>query len=126
MLLHLTAVHASLYTPAKIVSQKLQIGYCDVNSIFWVRLASQFQRPNTRHMCIFQQGLSLVGAAVVACAAFSLLAFIFAKFIRAGKNLKKSYGTWAIVTGATGNVGLAQRTEEGRVGKGGVGQGRTR
>lgn len=55
-------------------------------------------------MCIVQQGLSLIGAAVVACAAFSLLSFFFAKFIRGGKDLKRAYGSWAIVTGATGKI----------------------
>lgn len=56
-------------------------------------------------MCIVQQGLSLIGAVVVACAAFSLLSFFFAKFIRGGKDLKRAYGGWAIVTGATDGIG---------------------
>lgn len=53
-------------------------------------------------MCVLQQITGLVGAAVLLWLGFSFLSFVFAKFLRPGKDLKKAYGSWAVVTGATG------------------------
>jgi len=50
------------------------------------------------------QGLAVVGAMVVLRAACSVLAFVYAAFLRPGKNLKK-LGAWAVVTGSTDGIG---------------------
>lgn len=38
---------------------------------------------------------------------FSILHFIYVNFLRPGKNLKKQYGSWAVVTGPTDGIGKA-------------------
>ena len=45
--------------------------------------------------------LAVVGGLVLVRSALCLLGAVFTTFLRPGKNLKK-YGTWAVVTGATG------------------------
>ena len=47
---------------------------------------------------------------------FSILRFIFVYFLRPGKDLK-SYGSWAIVTGATDGIGKAYCVELAKKGK---------
>ena len=42
---------------------------------------------------------------------YSTLGFVFDHTLKSGKNLKKSYGEWAVVTGATDGIGLAMCKE---------------
>lgn len=49
--------------------------------------------------------LALLGAAALRWAA-ALLGFVYAYFLRPGRNLRK-YGEWAVVTGATDGIGRA-------------------
>lgn len=46
--------------------------------------------------------LAVVGGLVLARSVLCLLGTVFKTFLRPGKNLKKEYGAWAVVTGATG------------------------
>jgi len=57
-------------------------------------------------------------ATLVALGAFVILQFLltalngfYAHFLRSGKNLKKTYGEWAVVTGATDGIGKAMAFE---------------
>lgn len=46
-----------------------------------------------------------------------VVAGIWSSFFRSGKNLKKSYGTWAVVTGATDGIGKGMAFEFARKGQ---------
>lgn len=50
--------------------------------------------------------LAIVGGLLVARSALRVLGSLFTTFLRPGKNLKK-YGSWAVVTGATGEAAAA-------------------
>ena len=51
--------------------------------------------------------LTHLGAFVIVIYAFDILKGFYARFLRGGKNLKKEYGDWAIVTGGTDGIGFA-------------------
>lgn len=53
----------------------------------------------------------LIGYAVFAKIAYSVAYWAYACFFRPGKNLKKEYGEWAIVTGATDGIGKGMAKE---------------
>jgi len=57
-----------------------------------------------------------IGLLYVAQTALSFLNVIFKTVIRPGKNLKKSYGEWAVVTGATDGIGKAMAGEMAKKG----------
>jgi len=48
---------------------------------------------------------------ILAFWAYKVVAFVFTHFLKGTKNLKKSYGSWAVVTGATDGIGLAMANE---------------
>jgi len=60
--------------------------------------------------------LALVGALLLGSQALSLAALLYKTLLRGGKNLKKSYGEWAVVTGATDGIGKAMAFELARKG----------
>lgn len=49
--------------------------------------------------------LIAIGAVVVLLYCENTLSFVYSHFFRPAKNLKKKYGTWAVVTGATDGIG---------------------
>lgn len=59
----------------------------------------------------FHKLLSAVGVITIVYFLADILKGFYARFIRAGKNLKKVYGQWAIVTGGTDGIGLAMADE---------------
>ncbi|KAL5213791.1 hypothetical protein ABZP36_002943 [Zizania latifolia] len=52
-------------------------------------------------------GLAGVGLLVAASASARLVAWLYAAFLRPGKPLRRRYGEWAVVTGATDGIGRA-------------------
>lgn len=58
-----------------------------------------------------QHGLAFVGLVYLLSHVLNLYLGFFARVVRGGKNLKKVYGPWAVVTGATDGIGLAMATE---------------
>ena len=52
-----------------------------------------------------------VAYVVLAFWAYRVLCFIFTHFLKPTQNLKKKYGSWAVVTGATDGIGLALANE---------------
>jgi len=54
---------------------------------------------------------AITGLYFLASCFLNVLHFIWARFLRPGKNLKKSYGEWAVVTGATDGIGAAMAME---------------
>lgn len=64
---------------------------------------------------MMMQAFAGVGLLVVLRAAAEVSSFLYAKFIRAGKDLRK-YGKWAVVTGATDGIGKAFAEEMARKG----------
>lgn len=56
-------------------------------------------------------GLVVIGAAVVLSYVLTFLKGIYARCLRGGKNLKRTFGTWAVVTGATDGIGKAMAFE---------------
>lgn len=60
--------------------------------------------------------LLAIGALVVAKYIGSFLHGIYAHFIRSGKNITKTYGQWAVVTGATDGIGKGMAFELARKG----------
>jgi 17beta-estradiol 17-dehydrogenase / very-long-chain 3-oxoacyl-CoA reductase len=63
-----------------------------------------------------RQFIFVLGLFVVAKYVFDFLHGIYAHFFRPGKNLVKSYGQWAIVTGATDGIGKGMAFELARKG----------
>lgn len=61
------------------------------------------------------QALAGIGLLVLLRAIVQTSAFLYAKFLRAGKDLKK-FGKWAVVTGATDGIGKAFAEELARKG----------
>ena len=59
--------------------------------------------------------LALVGAAILAREAISLLTVLYRTVLRPGKKVSK-YGKWAVVTGATDGIGKAMAFELARAG----------
>jgi 17beta-estradiol 17-dehydrogenase / very-long-chain 3-oxoacyl-CoA reductase len=57
-----------------------------------------------------------IGALCVAATALSFFNVIYKTCLRGGKNLKKCYGEWAVVTGATDGIGKAMAFELARKG----------
>jgi 17beta-estradiol 17-dehydrogenase / very-long-chain 3-oxoacyl-CoA reductase len=51
--------------------------------------------------------LAAAGLLVAARAAVRLALWVYAAFLRPGKNLRRRYGAWAVVTGATDGIGRA-------------------
>ena len=50
-------------------------------------------------------GFALLGGAVVLSFVANACSFVYGHFLRSGYNLKKKYGLWAVVTGATDGIG---------------------
>ena len=59
---------------------------------------------------------ALLGALVAGTSALSMLMVLYRTLLRGGKNLKKAYGEWAVVTGATDGIGKAMAFEMARKG----------
>ena len=55
--------------------------------------------------------LYLLILAWICMKAWNVLCYVYTHFLRSSKNLVKSYGKWAVVTGATDGIGLAMATE---------------
>jgi len=60
--------------------------------------------------------LAAIGGVVLILHAFDFLMVLFKTLLRPGKNLKKSYGEWAVVTGSTDGIGKAMAFELARKG----------
>jgi 17beta-estradiol 17-dehydrogenase / very-long-chain 3-oxoacyl-CoA reductase len=69
------------------------------------------QRQAGKNTMGFHKLLSAVGALTIFYFLADILNGFYARFIRGGKNLKKCYGQWAIVTGGTDGIGLAMADE---------------
>lgn len=54
---------------------------------------------------------AVIGVAVVLSAVFTFVKGIYARVLRPGKNLKKDYGSWAVITGGTDGIGKAMAFE---------------
>jgi hypothetical protein len=50
-------------------------------------------------------GLAAIGTTVVINFVGNIIAFFYAHFLRPSKNISKSFGEWAVVTGATDGIG---------------------
>ncbi|KAK1318928.1 Very-long-chain 3-oxoacyl-CoA reductase 1 [Acorus calamus] len=60
--------------------------------------------------------LGLIGLLSLSKFTFSLLRWVYVTFLRPPKNLIKSYGSWALVTGAASGIGEAFAVELARKG----------
>ena len=60
--------------------------------------------------------LAIFGGVIVAREILSLLFMFYKTLLRPGKNLKKAYGEWAVVTGSTDGIGKAMAFEMARKG----------
>jgi len=56
---------------------------------------------------LLHKAIALVGGLYLLSFLVEFVQGFYARFLRGGKNLKKAYGEWAIVTGATDGIGLA-------------------
>lgn len=60
--------------------------------------------------------LTAIGFLSLAKLSFASLRWIYVSFLRPGKNLKRRYGSWAVVTGSTDGIGKAFAFQFARVG----------
>lgn len=65
---------------------------------------------------IFKKIAAAVGTLYILSFVFDFVHGIFARLIRPGKDVKKIYGTWAVVTGGTDGIGYAMAEEFARKG----------
>lgn len=56
-------------------------------------------------------GFAAVGLLIALTYVENVLAYFYCHFIRPAKNIKKKYGQWAVVTGATDGIGKAMAFE---------------
>lgn len=56
-------------------------------------------------------GLAAIGLLLALKYAENTLSYIYCHFLRPSKNIKKRYGSWAVVTGATDGIGKAMAFE---------------
>ena len=61
-------------------------------------------------------GFAAVGGAVALSFVVNALSFVYTHFLRPAHNLKKKYGLWAVVTGATDGIGKGMAFEFARKG----------
>ena len=62
-------------------------------------------RSATSVNSLFPIGLAAVGTVVVISFAGNIIAFFYAHFLRPSKNISKTFGQWAVITGATDGIG---------------------
>eukprot|EP00249_Psilotum_nudum_P004347 c17867_g1_i1 orf=282-1256(+) len=56
---------------------------------------------------LFLLALAILGLVRIVRSAYSFISWLWITFLRPGKNLRRRYGTWALVTGCTDGIGRA-------------------
>ena len=59
---------------------------------------------------------SLLGGLTILSSVLTISSFFYCHFIRFAKDIKKTYGSWAVITGATDGIGKAMAFELARKG----------
>ena len=81
-----------------------------------MKLVYRLAPSHTHRADMFWTALSYFGAAVLAYHALALLNVLYKTLLASGPKLTKSFGEWAVVTGATDGVGKAMCFELARKG----------
>ena len=80
-----------------------------------LKLTREFVHSN-KHLHALCMGIFVFGALIVLNWVHDVIRFIWGNFFRSRKDIKKKYGNWAVITGATDGIGKGLAFEFARIG----------
>ena len=80
-----------------------------------LKLTREFVHSN-KHLHALCMSIFVFGALIVLTWIHDAIRFIWGNFFRSRKDIKKKYGTWAVITGATDGIGKGLAFEFARIG----------